>query len=97
MIKHVIITIVIFVQKRNDNKFIYHFDIIHILISYKSNEFSGYSDEPSIDHCVAVISFGKEVQVLQKYSNDYSNMLHILGEKFCKMYGLSINIYIMSQ
>ncbi|XP_011451253.3 uncharacterized protein [Magallana gigas] len=43
-----------------------------------------YSDEPSIDHCVAVISFGKEVQVLQKYSNDYSNMLHILDDIECE-------------
>lgn len=52
------------------------------------NSFSGYSDDPSIDHCVAVISFGREIKVLQKYSNDYSKMLHILGEKSCKMYGL---------
>lgn len=44
----------------------------------------GYSDDPSLDHCVAVISFGREIKVLQKYSNDYSKMLHILDDIVCE-------------
>lgn len=58
---------------------------------------SGYSDQPSVDHCVAVIGFGRGINVLQNFSNDYNTILHILGENcFKKMYGLSINKYITS-
>ncbi|XP_052699569.1 uncharacterized protein LOC128177080 isoform X1 [Crassostrea angulata] len=44
----------------------------------------GYSDQPSVDHCVAVISFGRETKVLQSFSNDYTAILHILDDIQCE-------------
>lgn len=44
----------------------------------------GYSGQPSVDHCVAVISFGREIKVLQSFSNDYTATLHILDDIQCE-------------
>lgn len=43
-----------------------------------------YSNQPIVDHFVAVISFGTEIKVLQHYSNDYKAILHILDDILCK-------------
>lgn len=52
-------------------------NIIHIL---------EYLNQPKVDHFVAVVSFGKDVKVLQHYSNDYKAILHILGRQTsCKL------------
>lgn len=57
---------------------------IYTLLLWLLIHFSGYSDQPSVDHCVAVMSFGREIKVLQNFSNDYNTILHILGENCLK-------------
>lgn len=44
----------------------------------------GYADQPVVNHRVAVITFGREVKIVQNFSNDYNAILHLLGMSYLK-------------
>ncbi|XP_052696521.1 uncharacterized protein LOC128175139 isoform X1 [Crassostrea angulata] len=44
----------------------------------------GYADQPVVNHRVAVITFGREVKIVQNFSNDYNAILHLLDDIECE-------------
>eukprot|EP00105_Crassostrea_gigas_P045427 XP_019929575.1 PREDICTED: uncharacterized protein LOC105344991 [Crassostrea gigas] len=44
----------------------------------------GYANQPLVTHKVAVISFGREVNIVQNFSEDYNTILHLLDDTVCE-------------
>ncbi|XP_052701633.1 uncharacterized protein LOC128178481 isoform X2 [Crassostrea angulata] len=40
----------------------------------------GYANQPLVTHIIAVITFGRDVNIVQNFSDDYNTILHLLGE-----------------
>ncbi|XP_052701639.1 uncharacterized protein LOC128178484 [Crassostrea angulata] len=44
----------------------------------------GYANQPLVTHKVAVITFGREVNIVQNFSEDYNTILHLLDDTVCE-------------
>lgn len=44
----------------------------------------GYANQPLVTHSIAVITFGKDVNIVQNFSDDYNTILHLLDDTVCE-------------
>ncbi|XP_052701637.1 uncharacterized protein LOC128178481 isoform X6 [Crassostrea angulata] len=44
----------------------------------------GYANQPLVTHIIAVITFGRDVNIVQNFSDDYNTILHLLDDTVCE-------------